>query len=188
MLRTPSPPVTGSLGRETAGGGQNAQLARNVQPSLCQMGCQTGCRTGRQAGRWTGPDRQGSARMQREIAPRRRLILVVDDHDRLREMVSQILEDEGHEVVRARHGEAAMDVLAHRRPDLILLDLRMPVMDGGQFVRAYQRLPGPHAPIVTMTAGDDAAQTAAAIGAQSWLAKPFQVDDLLELVERLLLP
>lgn len=126
--------------------------------------------------------------MQRDRDPQQRLILVVDDHDRLREMVSQILEDEGHEVVRARHGAAALDVLAHRRPDLILLDLRMPVMDGGQFVRAYQRLPGPHAPIVTMTAGDDAPRTAAAIGAQSWLVKPFQVEDLLELVDRLLRP
>ena len=53
---------------------------------------------------------------------------------------------------QAGNGQAALDVLDEFRPDLILLDLRMPVMDGWEFVRTYRKLPGPHAPIIAFVA------------------------------------
>ncbi len=60
----------------------------------------------------------------------------------------------------------------------------MPVMDGWQFARAYRRRPGPHAPIVVVTAARDAAERAAEIQAEDVLPKPFRVDDLLRVVGR----
>jgi CheY-like chemotaxis protein len=70
-------------------------------------------------------------------------------------------------------------------PDVILLDMRMPVMDGWQFASAYRELPGPRARVVAMTAARDAARSGAEIGADGNLAKPFELDDLLNLVDRL---
>jgi two-component system chemotaxis response regulator CheY len=59
-------------------------------------------------------------------------------------------------------------------------------MDGWGFARAYRAQPGPHASIVVFTAAVNASQRAAEIGAQGYLAKPFNVDDLLDLVSEYL--
>ena len=71
-------------------------------------------------------------------------------------------------------------------PRLILLDMRMPVMDGWSFAAAYQALPGHHAPICVMTAAPDAAAHAAEIGAAAVLSKPFELDTLLATVAQYL--
>ncbi len=67
-------------------------------------------------------------------------------------------------------------------PDLVLLDMRMPIMDGWEFARRYRRGPEPHAPIVVLTAARDAAERAAEIDANGYLGKPFGVEELLTLV------
>jgi len=79
-------------------------------------------------------------------------VLIVDDDGGIRTGVAWALEYAGCDVLEAEHGQAALDLIAVNRPDLILLDVRMPVMDGVEFVRRYRDLPGPHAPIVAMTA------------------------------------
>ena len=79
-------------------------------------------------------------------------ILVVDDDDSIRQIVRFCLSDEGYRVREAPNGEAALEVLDSVNPELILLDLRMPVMDGWEFARRYRTLPGPHAPIVAFVA------------------------------------
>ena len=109
-------------------------------------------------------------------------MLVVDDDKGIREFVSTALADEGYDVTEATDGQEALDRVAQRRPDVILLDMRMPVMDGWEFARTYRERPGPHAPIVILTAALDVAKDAQEIGADGFLAKPFQLDDLLELV------
>ena len=111
-------------------------------------------------------------------------VLIVDDDESIREFVELALEDEGYGTLTAIHGRAALDCLQDHRPDVILLDMRMPVMDGWGFARAYRRLPGPHAPIIVMTAALDAAAYSAEIGADGYLAKPFALDDLLDAVGR----
>ena len=111
-------------------------------------------------------------------------ILVVDDEDPIREVVSMVLEDEGYEVVTAPHGAAALGQIRRARPDAILLDMRMPVMDGWQFARAYRQLPGPHAPIIVVTAAQHAARWAAEVKADGYVAKPFDLPHLLDVVGR----
>ena len=110
-------------------------------------------------------------------------VLVIDDDEPILEAIGLALADEGYEVDTAPHGAAALEIAGRRPPHLILLDMRMPVMDGWQFVRAYRQRPGPHAPIVVVTAGTDADARAAAIGAQGALGKPFDLGALLAVVE-----
>ena len=77
----------------------------------------------------------------------------------------------------------ALALLDEERPDLILLDMKMPGMDGWEFARRYAELPGPRPPIVVVTAAQDASRRAAEIAAQGYLAKPFGIDDLLEVID-----
>ena len=109
-------------------------------------------------------------------------ILVVDDDDTIRALVATALADAGYEVRAAVHGVEALDTAAEWSPDLILLDMRMPLMDCWEFVRAYRGRPGLHAPIVILTAGRDAASIAADVAADGFLAKPFDLDGLLGIV------
>ncbi|CAA9555171.1 MAG: hypothetical protein AVDCRST_MAG88-1052 [uncultured Thermomicrobiales bacterium] len=110
-------------------------------------------------------------------------ILVVDDDEGIREFVSLVLEDEGYEVLTAPHGAAALALVAHRLPAVILLDMRMPVMDGWQFAQAYRQRPGPHAPIIVVTAAREAGERGTQIDAEGVLPKPFHLAELLALVE-----
>ena len=111
-------------------------------------------------------------------------VLVVEDEQDIREFVELVLVGEGYHVSTAENGADALDRLQHEPVDLILLDMRMPVMDGWAFANAYRSRPGPHAPIVVLTAAQDAATRAAQIQAQDHLAKPFDIDDLVALVAR----
>jgi CheY-like chemotaxis protein len=110
--------------------------------------------------------------------------LVVDDDAEVRATVRDALEFEGYAVLEAADGLLALAVVGGVHPCVILLDMRMPVMDGWAFAAAYRDRPGPHAPIVTMTAARDAASWAREIGAADVLAKPFDLDALYAVVER----
>ncbi len=111
-------------------------------------------------------------------------VLVVDDDETIREVVTITLEGEGYEVLTAAHGGQALKVLQNHLPQVILLDMRMPVMDGWSFSQAYQQLPGPHAPLIVLTAATDASVFAAQVKADAFLAKPFDLDRLIEIVGR----
>ncbi len=111
-------------------------------------------------------------------------ILVVDDDEAILQFIGQVLAEEGYAVETATNGATALARIAQAPPDLILLDMRMPVMDGWQFARAYSEAPGPHAPIIVMTAARDAQAIAADIHADGYLAKPFTLDRLLSVVEQ----
>ena len=67
-------------------------------------------------------------------------------------------------------------------PDLILLDMKMPVMNGWVFAKEYHRRYDKGAPIIVVTAADDARQRAIETGAVGWISKPFDADDLLRAV------
>lgn len=111
--------------------------------------------------------------------------LVVDDDPDIGEMVRLALTDEGYEVVFVQNGAEALDASQNGPFDVILLDMRMPVMDGWQFASAYRDVPGRRARLVVMTAARDAARSGAEISADANLAKPFELDELLYLVQEL---
>ena len=121
-----------------------------------------------------------------------RRILVVDDDPVISSYIAETLGDEGYQAATAPNGAVALRMLerdradGHRPPDLILLDMRMPVMDGWAFARAYREMPGPHAPIVVITAAHDALDRTHEVGAFSVLPKPFDLEDLLDEVDRCL--
>lgn len=113
----------------------------------------------------------------------RQPILVVDDDAAIRDTVSDALVFEGYDVVTASNGEEALAVLDETTPCLILLDMRMPVLDGWGFA-TQARNRGLDVPIVVVTAARSARNWAEEIGATDYLAKPFDLDSLLAAVER----
>jgi two-component system chemotaxis response regulator CheY len=110
-------------------------------------------------------------------------ILVVEDDADIRATIAAILEMEGYSVELASNGEEAITVVSHRRPSLVLLDMRMPVLDGWGFARVLRER-GVRVPIIVMTAAQDAGRWAREIGAQGYIAKPFDLGDLLSQVEQ----
>ena len=110
-------------------------------------------------------------------------VLVVDDDTSILDTVSSILSGEGYDVVSASTGQEALAAVARTRPLVILLDMRMPVMDGWAVARAM-REQGIKVPIVVMTAAESAKRWADEVGAEGYLAKPFGLDELLDTVER----
>ena len=108
-------------------------------------------------------------------------ILVVDDDDAIRDMVAMVLEDEGYEVATAPNGALALGLIARDAPSLVLLDLNMPVMSGWE-LQARLRTEAPSIPVVFMTAGQEASKEARRHAAAGFLAKPFDLDDLLKVV------
>ncbi len=113
-------------------------------------------------------------------------ILIVDDDESIRQIVRICLTDEGYEVFEAPNGQVALNMLTAIAPMLILLDLRMPVMDGWEFAKRYESMPGPRAPLVAFVAALNAEQDCADLDAAGILAKPFDLDDLLRAVRNLL--
>jgi CheY-like chemotaxis protein len=109
-------------------------------------------------------------------------VLVVDDEADIRATVADALAEEGYAVVVAENGADALKLAQSFQPQVILLDMKMPVMDGWAFARAYRRMPPPHGRIVVFTAAADAARRAAEANADGMLAKPFVLDDLLRTV------
>jgi two-component system chemotaxis response regulator CheY len=112
-------------------------------------------------------------------------ILVVEDDPAILSTVADILEFEGYDVERAMNGVEALDVVERVRPRLVLLDMRMPVLDGWGFARTLDDR-GIELPIIVMTAAQDARRWAQEIGAEGYVAKPFELTDLLAAIEGLL--
>ena len=115
-------------------------------------------------------------------------VLVVEDDPEIREFVAMVLEGEGYGVSAAENGQVALEQTAQHPVDLVLLDMRMPVLDGWGFVRRYRERTAQPAPIVVMTAAPDARARAAEVAAAAYLAKPFDLSDLLETVAAQLQP
>ncbi len=113
------------------------------------------------------------------------VVLVVDDESDLRRLVAALLSGHGYDVVLAQHGREALGRLCEHCPDLVLLDLNMPVMDGWQFRAEQRRLVEPHLvniPVLIFTGADGADQHAATLDAVGAIEKPFDPDRLLNAV------
>lgn len=103
-------------------------------------------------------------------------ILVVDDTEANRKLLAWMLEDDGHEVIEAVNGQKAVELFKEAEPDLVLMDVMMPVMDGFEATQAIKEyLGGTHVPIIFLTAlSDDASLTKClSIGGDDFLSKPI---------------
>lgn len=110
-------------------------------------------------------------------------ILAVDDDPSILDLMTDILSGEGYRVLPAQNGAEALRVLEGDRPCVVLLDMRMPTLDGWGFASAM-RDRGLKYPVVVVTAAENARAWAQEIGADAYLAKPFHLKDLLRVVER----
>jgi len=108
----------------------------------------------------------------------------VDDDEDILSIIAFMLEDEGFLVRTARNGEEALAAVRERMPRVVLLDLKMPVMNGWAFIHRFRELYQHAAPIVVMSAIDAVGRRAGDLGAEDWLAKPFEAAALTEMVRR----
>jgi CheY-like chemotaxis protein len=111
-------------------------------------------------------------------------VLVVDDDAAIRQAVAALLEDDGYVVDQAANGLEALARLDQHLPKVVLLDMRMPLMDGWS-VAGEIRERNLDVNVVAMTATHNARLWADQIGAPNYLGKPFEPDELLQLVDRL---
>ena len=111
-------------------------------------------------------------------------ILVVDDETDILEVLETLLEAEGYRVRTANGGQTALDLLQDWRPDLILLDLSMPGMDGAAFAAEQRRRFGNATPLILLSARLDLATEGERLGAAATIRKPFDVASLAAVVDR----
>lgn len=112
-------------------------------------------------------------------------VLVVEDDDELRGLIRTALADAGYSVVEAADGAAALAACAERDPDVILLDLALPLLGGQAFAEAYRRGLG-RAKIIVTSGTTKAGEESARMRASVFLSKPFVLDEVLSAVERVL--
>jgi two-component system response regulator MprA len=112
-------------------------------------------------------------------------ILIAEDDDALRGTLSEILELEGYSVEATANGVEALEATVQEPPSLVLLDMRMPTLDGWGYAREIHAR-GLEVPIVVMTASESASNVAAEIDAEDWVGKPVNLEDLLRAVRKTL--
>jgi DNA-binding NtrC family response regulator len=114
-------------------------------------------------------------------------ILVVDDEDALRTVLSSELEGEGYAVASAGDGDEAMTVLQEKTFDLVLLDIKMPRVDGFEVLRFIkERYPKTKVIMLTGFADLKNAIESKKLGAEDFVSKPYDLVDLLTTIERVL--
>lgn len=117
----------------------------------------------------------------------KRTILLVDDEKDLLLLIKEELEEHNYNVLMALNGQEALDQISQNGvPDLILLDMNMPIMNGWTFSQKFADIYGRTSPIVIMTAADDSQTRSMEIGADSYLGKPFDMETLNKTVESIL--
>jgi CheY-like chemotaxis protein len=116
-----------------------------------------------------------------------RLVLIVEDEESIREVIRDVLEDRGFAVKVAQNGAEALRLLDSVRPDVVVLDLLMPVMHGWDFMESYVEKTGGQAiPIVVVSVNPALPRSFNRFGVRQVVSKPFDVDVLIAAVEEAL--
>ena len=116
-------------------------------------------------------------------------MLVVEDDLSIRNVLEDALVDRGFRVVTADNGADAIERLEFVQPDVVLLDLLMPVMNGWDFMESYAGKTGGKAlPIVVVTVNPALPRSFNGFGVRQVVAKPFKIDELIEAIEGALQP
>src|SRR5687768_494027 len=119
-------------------------------------------------------------------------VLVIEDDAGVRAFLQGALTDEGYTVALADRAETARALLDGTSaetafaPQVVLLDLKLPGVSGAEFATAYRRHPGPHAPIVVMTASQSLAEAIDSIRPDAVVPKPFELTQLFAEIEAVL--
>jgi CheY-like chemotaxis protein len=118
-----------------------------------------------------------------ETQPARKTrILVVEDHAPTRLAMSRLIRQTGADVITARDGEEALGYLLTQRFDVLLTDLRMPVMDGFELMQHAMKLPESHRPARVIAISGEYEASALRGAPVAFLAKPFNLDTLLDML------
>jgi len=117
-------------------------------------------------------------------------VLVVDDEEHITELVAMGLGYNGFEVERVHSGRAALDAIERRRPDLIVLDVMLPDLDGFEVARRLRESEGAgtRVPVIFLTAKDTTADKVQGLrlGSDDYVTKPFSIEELIERVKAVL--
>ncbi|MEA2461539.1 MAG: two-component system, NtrC family, nitrogen regulation response regulator NtrX [Actinomycetota bacterium] len=121
-----------------------------------------------------------------ESQPHRRKVLVVDDEPDIRMLTRMMLEGAGHEVIEAESGERCLEIVQSDTPDLILLDIRLPGIDGWGVLEKITTRTVKKIPVVMMSAhsSEGTLARAAKAGSVGYLIKPFKEAELLRYVDK----
>ena len=111
-------------------------------------------------------------------------VLVIDDDNGVAQLIATVLEDQGYHVETAANGCEGFELVKRGMPDLILLDVQMPVMDGCEFANQFHATYDSDTPIVLVTANSNARALAKQMGAADYVRKPFDVSTLLNAVSQ----
>ena len=113
-------------------------------------------------------------------------ILIVEDDPDILSSLAEAIREEGFEVETAANGYQALARLESQQPDLIFLDLMMPLMDGWKFLEiARQRFPEMAAPVVLLSAVHNLTEEARRLGVTAFLSKPFDLEDVARMAHSL---
>jgi len=111
-------------------------------------------------------------------------ILICDDDLGILEMLELLLEETGHQIIPEANSLNVRSILERESPDLVILDLWMPVLSGDQVLKMIRENPSTNdLPVIVISASTDGKEIADQAGATQFLAKPFDVDELINLVE-----
>ena len=109
-------------------------------------------------------------------------MLVVDDDEDMLAVIQGVLEDHGLAVVTARDGREAVGAAERETPDLLILDVTLPVLSSTSVAERMREMSGAPLPVLVITADGHARQKATQLGAYRYLRKPFDLTDLLDAV------
>ena len=111
-------------------------------------------------------------------------VLAIDDDVALLDFYRQFLTERGHEVILARNGREGLELIAKQRPDVVLVDLQMPVMNGREFLKAVDASADSKLPVIVLSS-DRSVPEAERAPTRAFLPKPFKFDELRRLIDQL---
>ncbi len=114
----------------------------------------------------------------------RKRVLVVDDEQRILKFISLMLKVSGYDVSIACNGQEGLLAAQNERPDVILLDIVMPIMDGFEMLRKLRTFS--KTPVIVFSARGQTSEKALSLGANDYIAKPFKPEELTEHIARML--
>jgi len=112
-------------------------------------------------------------------------LLIVDDQFGIRILLNEVFQKEGYKIFQASNGKQALDIVKMRRPDLVLLDIKIPGIDGIEILKRMKKIV-PDIKVIVMTAYGELnmIEEAMELGAITYFAKPFDIEEMRDTVKK----